>query len=140
MKGILAEEGCIKAADIKGGSHLPIEGYAEIINRAIGQINKKLVENDGIDTDYFSLVAARLNIEFKREIKKGDEYRVYVRLDQLENRIVQIQGKILVDKKIRAKWDAKLIIWNKEKNHREVISNTLKQNIDNLKKNEIVTF
>lgn len=129
MKDFLFKAGIVEEADIKGGIHLPIESYAEIINKTISELSMHILNHNEINENKLVLIAARLNIEFKQEIQMNEKYTIYIVLEEINERFLHIRGRICIHEKVRTKWDATVIVWNKEKKQNEEISNKMRLRI-----------
>ena len=93
---ITLHQGAVDESSLDGLEHLPIESYAKSVNNAV-----KFLANRYLN-DSTKLVAIRLNIEFRKEIKANDSWYLNITPMKIEDFFIELAINICSNERICA--------------------------------------
>ena len=93
---ITLHQGAVDESSLDGLEHLPIESYAKSINDAV-----KFLANRYLN-EATKLVAIRLNIEFRKEIKGNDSWYLSIMPKKIEDFFIELAINIYSNDRICA--------------------------------------
>ena len=93
---ITLHQGAVDESSLDGLEHLPIESYAKSVNNAV-----KFLANRYLN-DSTKLVAIRLNIEFRKEIKGNDSWYLNITPMKIEDFFIELAINICSNDRICA--------------------------------------
>ena len=93
---ITLHQGAVDESSLDGLEHLPIESYAKSVNNAV-----KFLANRYLN-DSTKLVAIRLNIEFRKEIKGNDSWYLNITTMKIEDFFIELAINICSNDRICA--------------------------------------
>ena len=99
-------QGSVDESSLDGLDHLPIESYAKSINDSVKFLSNKYLN------DSTNLVAIRLNIEFRREIKLNDSWQLRIALKEIKDFYIELAINICTDDHICAQANITVIPFN----------------------------
>ena len=95
--------GQVKEVSIDEFDHMSMQEYIRIINEGIQQMSQACIENRSDKTSKARFVASRLSIEYKAELRMGDEWTLWFQEKNLDENIVEIAFRIRSKDRIHAR-------------------------------------
>ena len=95
--------GQVKEVSLDEFDHMSMQEYVRIINEGIQRMSQACLENRSDKTSEARFVASRLSIEYKAELRLGDEWTVWFREKNIDESIVEIAFRIRSKDRVHAR-------------------------------------